>query len=152
MRSGSITFANPAAFWLGATAVTAGVVLHLPMFFSAAGVDGVLRGMETSTGMAIGLALIVDRLSRRRPGRARERVLQQQEGGDRGSLAFRRHAPGVPGAGRRGRRPTPGIARSALIAAVTGALAISYFGIEPRKRRLEESTPEEIAAAVSAIP
>lgn len=56
---GGITFASPVAFWLGAAAVTAGVVLHMPMFFDAAEMNYVLRGMPMDTEMAVGLVLIV---------------------------------------------------------------------------------------------
>ena len=31
-RSGAVTFHHPAAFWFGVVAVTAGVLLHIPMY------------------------------------------------------------------------------------------------------------------------
>jgi putative MFS transporter len=32
---GGVTFHHPKAFWFGAAATTAGVILHLPMYFGA---------------------------------------------------------------------------------------------------------------------
>ncbi len=47
------------AFWLGACAVTVGVVLHVPMFLMAASMGYRLAGMEMDDGMLLGMALIV---------------------------------------------------------------------------------------------
>lgn len=47
------------AFWGGAIAVTAGVLLHLPMFIMARAVHYKLAGMPMDTGMLIGMGLIV---------------------------------------------------------------------------------------------
>ena len=58
-RRGDIRFAHPGAFWAGVTAVTAGVLLHLPMFFGAKEEHYQLRGMTVDTPMLIGMALII---------------------------------------------------------------------------------------------
>lgn len=50
---------NALAFWLGSLVVTAGVVLHLPMFLMARDVDYVMAGMPMDAGMLWGMALIV---------------------------------------------------------------------------------------------
>ncbi len=50
---------QPIAFWFGCTLVTAGVVLHLPMFLMARGSGYVLAGMPMDTGMLLGMAAIV---------------------------------------------------------------------------------------------
>ncbi len=47
------------AFWLGAGAVTAGVVLHVPTFLMAASMGYRLAGMPMDDGMLLGMALIV---------------------------------------------------------------------------------------------
>jgi putative MFS transporter len=49
----------PWAFWLGTAAVTAGVVLHLPMFIMSASMDYRMAGMPMGNGMLVGMALIV---------------------------------------------------------------------------------------------
>ncbi|MFZ5618337.1 MAG: MFS transporter [Pseudomonadota bacterium] len=46
------------AFWLGSAVVTAGVLLHLPMFWMARDMGFVLAGMKIDAGMAFGMALI----------------------------------------------------------------------------------------------
>ena len=46
-------------FWAGIAAVTAGVVLHLPMFFSAGDMHYKLQGMAMDAGMIVGMVLIV---------------------------------------------------------------------------------------------
>ena len=50
---------NSIAFWLGCTLVTAGVVLHLPMFLMARGSGYILAGMPMEPGMLLGMAAIV---------------------------------------------------------------------------------------------
>jgi putative MFS transporter len=50
---------NTIAFWLGCTLVTAGVVLHLPMFLMARGSGYVLADMPMDVGMLLGMAAIV---------------------------------------------------------------------------------------------
>ncbi|MEJ0028221.1 MAG: MFS transporter [Rhizomicrobium sp.] len=50
---------NALVFWIGCAAVTAGVVLHLPMFLMAKDMGFVLAGMPMDPGMLWGMALIV---------------------------------------------------------------------------------------------
>lgn len=50
---------NAFAFWFGCVLVTAGVILHLPMFVMARGSGFVLAGMPMDTGMLFGMAAIV---------------------------------------------------------------------------------------------
>jgi MFS transporter, putative metabolite:H+ symporter len=50
---------NTIAFWFGCTLVTAGVVLHLPMFLMARDSGYVLVGMPMDAGMLLGMAAIV---------------------------------------------------------------------------------------------
>jgi MFS transporter, putative metabolite:H+ symporter len=47
------------AFWSGCALVTAGVVLHLPMFLMSRDAGYVLAGMPMDAGMLLGMALIV---------------------------------------------------------------------------------------------
>ena len=56
---GAISFHSAAAFWAGAAAVTAGVVLHLPMYLDASDMHYRLTGMAMDTGMYVGMALIL---------------------------------------------------------------------------------------------
>jgi putative MFS transporter len=58
-RPGGIALPHPVAFWLGTAAVTAGVVLHLPMFFGAEDMDYALAGMGIDGWMIAGMVLIV---------------------------------------------------------------------------------------------
>lgn len=58
-RAGAIAFENPLAFWLGTGLVTAGVLLHLPMFIDARNCGFRLVGMPMDTPMLIGMAAIV---------------------------------------------------------------------------------------------
>ena len=51
--------AHPSFFWLGAVAVSAGVVLHLPMYIRAAAMNFHLAGMPFDPEMFIGMVLIV---------------------------------------------------------------------------------------------
>ena len=46
-------------FWLGTVAVTAGVILHLPMFIMSAPMHYRMVGMPMGNGMLVGMALIV---------------------------------------------------------------------------------------------
>ena len=48
-RLGGVTFAHPMAFWLGAAAVTAGVLLHLPMYAMGKSDGYRLAGMPMDT-------------------------------------------------------------------------------------------------------
>jgi putative MFS transporter len=50
---------NALAFWFGCALVTAGVILHLPMFVMARASRFVLAGMPMGTGMLFGMAAIV---------------------------------------------------------------------------------------------
>jgi putative MFS transporter len=50
---------NTLAFWFGCTLVTAGVLLHLPMFLMARDSGYILAGMPMDTGMLLGMAAIV---------------------------------------------------------------------------------------------
>ena len=56
---GGVTFYHPAAFWLGTAAVTAGVVLHLPMYFGSRDMDFHLAGMPVDGPMKAGMALVL---------------------------------------------------------------------------------------------
>lgn len=51
-------FEHPLVFWLGAAACTAGVVLHLPMYFGARDMHYKLSGMTPDPAMLTGMALI----------------------------------------------------------------------------------------------
>ena len=50
---------NAFAFWFGCALVTAGVILHLPMFVMARSSHFVLAGMPMDMGMLLGMAAIV---------------------------------------------------------------------------------------------
>ncbi|MFL5913982.1 MAG: MFS transporter [Gaiellaceae bacterium] len=56
---GAISFHSPAAFWAGTAAVTAGVILHLPMYLDASDMHYRLNGMAMTAGMYVGMALIL---------------------------------------------------------------------------------------------
>src|SRR3954447_24074070 len=56
---GAISFHSAAAFWAGAAAVTAGVILHLPMYLDASDMHYRLNGMAMDGGMYAGMALIL---------------------------------------------------------------------------------------------
>ncbi|MET9413599.1 MFS transporter [Streptomyces klenkii] len=58
-HAASINFRHPAAFWLGTAACTAGVLLHLPMYFHARHMGYRLVGMPMDPGMILGMVLIV---------------------------------------------------------------------------------------------
>ncbi|MBU6248290.1 MAG: MFS transporter [Xanthomonadaceae bacterium] len=58
MRTGSIAFHHPLAFWFGSALLVAGVLLHLPMYLMAAPMHYRLAGMPMSDGMLLGMALI----------------------------------------------------------------------------------------------
>ncbi|HEX2048624.1 MAG TPA: MFS transporter [Acidimicrobiales bacterium] len=81
----SITFHHPLAFWTGTAAVTAGVVLHLPMYLGARDMGYQLAGMAVDVPMKVGMALVLGglgatlygllpSLSTTRPAAARVRV------------------------------------------------------------------------------
>jgi putative MFS transporter len=56
---GGVEFEHPTAFWLGVTAVTAGVLGHIPMYANASSMHYRLRGMSPDAPMLIGMALIL---------------------------------------------------------------------------------------------
>jgi MFS transporter, putative metabolite:H+ symporter len=60
-RKGSLFFdsRHALAFWAGCTAVTIGVLLHIPMFLMGREVHYKLAGMPMGTGMLIGMGLII---------------------------------------------------------------------------------------------
>lgn len=55
---GATGFEHPVAFWLGAAACTAGVVLHLPMYYDARGMGYRMSGMRPDGWMLAGMVLI----------------------------------------------------------------------------------------------
>ncbi len=59
MRLGGVTFHHPGAFWFGAVTVTAGVILHIPMYLMGKDIGYRLAGMPMGTPMLIGMAAIV---------------------------------------------------------------------------------------------
>ena len=56
---GGITFHHPAAFWLGVAAVTAGVILHLPMYFESSVMHYHMAGMAMDASMKFGMLIII---------------------------------------------------------------------------------------------
>jgi MFS transporter, putative metabolite:H+ symporter len=58
MKSNGLSFHHPIAFWLGTSAIVAGVLAHIPMFICAAGMDYQMAGMEMDWTMLVGMALI----------------------------------------------------------------------------------------------
>lgn len=58
LRSG-ITFFHPGAFWVGCTALVAGVILHLPEYVRAGVTQYRMAGMPMSGIMLLGMVLIV---------------------------------------------------------------------------------------------
>ena len=56
---GGVTYARPVAFWVGIACVTAGVLLHLPMYVGAADMGYRLSGMAMDRPMIAGMTLIV---------------------------------------------------------------------------------------------
>src|SRR5687768_241885 len=57
--TGGLTFHHPAAFWAGTAAVTAGVILHLPMYLGAEDMNYQLSGMAVDLPMKLGMALVL---------------------------------------------------------------------------------------------
>jgi len=51
--------AHPSFFWLGTAAVTAGVILHLPMYIRSASMNFHVAGMPMDWEMYVGMALII---------------------------------------------------------------------------------------------
>jgi MFS transporter, putative metabolite:H+ symporter len=60
---GRMGFTHPGAFWFGIGAVTAGVLLHLPMFFGAKDMGYRLAGESVDGAMIAGMVLIIVGLS-----------------------------------------------------------------------------------------
>lgn len=60
---GGIVFHHPVSFWLGLAAVTAGVILHLPMFLGARDMGYRLAGQPVDGAMQLGMGLIVSGLA-----------------------------------------------------------------------------------------
>lgn len=56
---GAISYGHRAAFWGGVTCVTAGVLLHLPMYLDAGDMHYRLANMSVDAPMIIGMVLIV---------------------------------------------------------------------------------------------
>jgi MFS transporter, putative metabolite:H+ symporter len=56
---GGVTFHHPGAFWFGVLAVTAGVILHIPMYLMGKPMGYRLVGMPMDAGMMWGMAAIV---------------------------------------------------------------------------------------------
>ena len=56
---GGVTFGHAGAFWFGVACVTAGVMLHLPMYVMGASNGYRLVGMPMSTTMKLGMAGII---------------------------------------------------------------------------------------------
>lgn len=54
-----VAFPHPTAFWLGALATIAGVILHLPMYLNASDMGYRLVGMPMDTPMRWGMFLVV---------------------------------------------------------------------------------------------
>ena len=54
-----IVFPHRGAFWGGICAVTLGVLLHLPMYVQARGMDYMMAGMPVDGPMKLGMALIL---------------------------------------------------------------------------------------------
>lgn len=59
MTAVRIRFEHPIAFWIGAAACTAGVLLHLPMYYDARGMGYRMAGMRPDGAMLAGMLLIV---------------------------------------------------------------------------------------------
>ena len=58
-RAGEVAFHHPVAFWFGVVAVTAGVLLHIPMVLHGRHNGYRLAGMPMDAGMLIGMAAIL---------------------------------------------------------------------------------------------
>jgi len=54
-----MTFHHPAAFWAGTAAVTAGVLLHLPMYLGARDMGYELSGMAVDNPMKVGMVVLL---------------------------------------------------------------------------------------------
>lgn len=54
-----IAFHNATAFWIGTCSIIAGVLLHLPEYFSSSDMGYHMHNMAMSDGMLLGMALII---------------------------------------------------------------------------------------------
>jgi MFS transporter, putative metabolite:H+ symporter len=93
VRHGTHLFAarrNAVAFWLGSACVTAGVALHLPMFWMARTRGFTMADMPTDLGMLLGMALIVGGIAAAGYGLLPDRV---PDGGVRAAIAPPEDAP-----------------------------------------------------------
>jgi MFS transporter, putative metabolite:H+ symporter len=59
MMVGGVTFHHAGAFWFGVVAVTAGTLMHLPMYLMGKDIGYHLAGMSMSVPMQIGMGAIV---------------------------------------------------------------------------------------------
>jgi len=57
-RDNGVELHHPTAFWIGVALLIAGVLLHLPEFFSMKGMDYSMANMPMSAMMLIGMALL----------------------------------------------------------------------------------------------
>lgn len=90
LSPGGSLFAHPVAFWLGFATVTAGVVLHIPMYLDAARMRYRMVGMSPDPEMLVGMALILAGLAavayglipapRRRPSESAQVVIDPLDG------------------------------------------------------------------------
>jgi len=78
---------NSIAFWLGCTLVTAGVVLHLPMFLMARGSGYILAGMPMDPEMIFGMYLIIAGIAVAAYGLLPKHVAQTVEAASRITVA-----------------------------------------------------------------
>ena len=58
MKYKGLSFYHPFAFWMGCSAIVAGVLSHIPMFLHAAPMGFHMAGMPMSTTMLVGMAFI----------------------------------------------------------------------------------------------
>lgn len=58
-RAGEVAFHHPVTFWFGIVAVTAGVLLHLPMVLHGRHNGYWLAGMPMDAGMLMGMGAIL---------------------------------------------------------------------------------------------
>jgi putative MFS transporter len=58
MQASGLSFHHPASFWTGCLAITAGVLLHVPMFMHSVARDYMMAGMGMDGAMLFGMVLI----------------------------------------------------------------------------------------------
>jgi hypothetical protein len=59
--------ASPLAFWLGTTAVSLGVGLHLRTFINSASMGYCMAGLEMDGAMMVGMLIIVEVAAAKKP-------------------------------------------------------------------------------------